>query len=271
MLNASDLEPLALPANTGMWDVHAFSVIDSTNEEVKRALRARCIEGFCATSLYQSGGYGRQGRAWKSPVGGLYTSFALRPQVDMRDLPTLSLALSLAIYAAVERAAAPAGLRLKWPNDVLCDAGKLCGISLEAVAGGVCVGVGINAFRPVEQVAVGGKYSPAYLFEGEAGESLLPDQRTSMEALLAALLEEVELRYRQWYKGGFAACRSEYETHLAYVGSRAALETIEGDALVEGTIRGVDEQGRLLVQTDDGRIISAASGEVHVAAIGDLA
>lgn len=268
MLGTSDIAPLGLPQSTGMWDVRAFGVIDSTNEEVKRALRSGCAEGFCATSLYQSGGYGRQGRAWKSPVGGLYTSFALRPTVSMQELPTLSLALSLAIYRAVECCGAPAGLRLKWPNDVLCDAGKLCGISLEAVAGGVCVGVGINAFRPHDVEPVGGKYSPAYLFDGVAGEDLMAGQRASMEALLAALLVEVEYRYRQWCEHGFAACRAEYGAHLAYVGSGATLETIEGDALMEGTIRGVDEAGRLLVETADGRVVPATSGEVHIRTIG---
>lgn len=136
------------PAVSSFWDLHAYACVRSTNELVKEALRQGVPEGYCATALVQEGGYGRQGRAWASPLGGVYTSFALRPNVPPHALPTLSLVASLAVADALEQVCPSCNLLIKWPNDVLCPQGKLAGISLEALAGGVCVGVGINVYEP---------------------------------------------------------------------------------------------------------------------------
>src|SRR5699024_199764 len=65
--------------------------VSSTNDEVKRAIDAGEAEGLVVRALRQSGGYGRQGRVWASPEGGLYCSLLLRPQVTPAALPTLSL------------------------------------------------------------------------------------------------------------------------------------------------------------------------------------
>ena len=264
----ADLAPLdrsALPATS--WRVEAFGAVSSTNDRIKELLRAGAPEGAVATALYQSGGYGRQGRQWESPVGGLYTSFALRPAVDMRTLPTLSLAASLAVCRAIESVAAPAGLAVKWPNDVLARAGKLSGISLEALAGGVCIGVGINVFSRRDVVEVPGKYRLASLFDDEVVDDLSAAQRAIATRLLGALLTWMDAYYRRWQDEGFAGLIGEYERRLAFVGSSCALETIDGTPLEAGTIRGVDAQWRLLVETPSG-IVPAASGEVHVTSIG---
>lgn len=250
------------------WHVQAHGTVDSTNEVVKTALRAGCAEGVCVTALRQTGGYGRQGRAWESPVGGLYTSFALRPECDPASLPTLGLAVSLAVACAAERASGVSGVQVKWPNDVLCPRGKLAGISLEALAGGVCVGVGMNVFRPAVERAVPGKYRVAYLFDEPAREALAPAQRAVMTGVLEALLEEFASWYARWREGGFSVCLDDYRARLAFVGSAATLETIDGSALTTGVIRDVDAQGRLVVESADGSIVCAVSGEVHVSALG---
>ena len=91
------------PAVSSFWDLHAYACVRSTNELVKEALRRGVPEGYCATALEQEGGYGRQGRVWASPLGGVYTSFALRPNVLPQMLPTLSLVASLAVADALER------------------------------------------------------------------------------------------------------------------------------------------------------------------------
>ena len=121
--------------------------VSSTNDEVKRALEAGEPEGLVVRALAQVSGYGRQGRSWTSPEGGLYCSLLLRPQTAPRELPTLSLVVGMAVRRALVELAGVAAaetVRIKWPNDVVCEQGKLCGISLEAHGGGVCVGVGVN-------------------------------------------------------------------------------------------------------------------------------
>lgn len=250
------------------WQVRSHGSITSTNEAVKEALRAGCAEGVCVTALAQTGGYGRQGRAWASPVGGLYTSFALRPKSDPATWPTLALAMSLAVSRAVERGSGRSGVQVKWPNDVLCAEGKLCGISCEAVGGGVCVGVGINVFRPDQERAVPGKYRVARLFDERVGEDLSPAQRAVATGVLEALLEELRREYGRWSEGGFAACRDEFCERLAFKDASVTLEAIDGSSLSRGRIRGVDGDGRLVVEAADGSLVHAASGEVHVSAVG---
>ena len=186
--------------------------VASTNDEVKRALEAGEPEGLVVRALRQVSGYGRQGRSWTSPEGGLYCSLLLRPQVAPRELPTLSLVVGMAVrraLVALAGARAEEAVRIKWPNDVVLaqkaryarfpeateirdlgfsesgkelgqknraqrlfcanegdacsardgrapDFAKLCGISLEAHGGGVCVGVGVNVLPPDKRPDVGG-------------------------------------------------------------------------------------------------------------------
>ena len=131
--------------------------VTSTNEVVKNALREGKAEGLIVRARRQLSGYGRQGREWDSPEGGLYMSILLRPDVAGSGLATLSLVVGLSVQRALGQVAAPQfedGIQVKWPNDVIympadCQRAdeyrKLCGISLEACGGGVCVGIGISA------------------------------------------------------------------------------------------------------------------------------
>lgn len=255
---------LCARAVSSFWDLHAYACVRSTNELVKEALRQGVPEGYCATALVQEGGYGRQGRAWASPLGGVYTSFALRPNVPPHALPTLSLVASLAVADALEQVCPSCNLLIKWPNDVLCPQGKLAGISLEALAGGVCVGVGINVYEPFAKREVEGKYSLAYLQDGVVETGLSAEQRTVMTQLVESMLEAVERRYGRWIQEGFAAFIDEYSQRFAYRNKRASLALINGDETIEGIIRGVDGLGRLLVENDVGVVVPMSSGEVHV-------
>ena len=117
----------------------------------------------------------RQGRAWKSPRGGMYESILLRPEVEMRELPTLALVVALAVRRALASLVADDQARricIKWPNDVVLVGGtfpqtnapsiknlysKLAGISSEVHAGGICVGIGVNVEPPEDAMEVGGK------------------------------------------------------------------------------------------------------------------
>ena len=280
------MQPLRVPSrivcgegSSFSWDVHAFGSVSSSNDLVKEALRAEAPEGYCVTALKQTGGYGRQGRAWSSPVGGLYTSFALRPIQKATQLPTLSLVMSLALHAAFTRMGAGEALAVKWPNDLLWGKAKLSGISLEAIAGGICVGVGINVLEPAEATgavrsAESGKYEFAYLshiakdrcnaFDPSCASSLSEGQRCFMEELLVVFLEEVGRWYSRWNKGGFASCRQAYEDVLCNKGAAVAMETVDGKELLQGMVEGVDDQGRLVLKRKDGTLVAASSGEVHV-------
>lgn len=168
-LSASDDSLTSGFLDTSFWRIKSYGCVESTNLFIKDALAQGAEEGLCVVALQQSGGYGRQGHAWKSPLGGLYTSFALYPLrrgVTLDKLPLLSLVMSVALRRALRYFCDDSQLAIKWPNDVLFKGGKIAGISLEAVSGGVCVGIGINVFS-FEDCAVDalGKYRPSYVWE----------------------------------------------------------------------------------------------------------
>ena len=83
-----------------MFRLREFDEVTSTNEVVKHALEEGEPEGLAVRARCQSGGYGRQGRTWASPEGGLYLSLLLRPHVPPAQLPTLSLVAGLAVREA---------------------------------------------------------------------------------------------------------------------------------------------------------------------------
>ena len=248
----------------------------STNAEIKAAAWAGAREGLVCIALEQYSGYGRQGRSWVSPPGGLYLSMLLAPAVDPAVLPTLSLVVSLAVRRALIDVGGGEDITIKWPNDVMCPRGKLCGISLETIGRSVCVGVGVNVFEPAEKKPVGGKHTPAYLYGtpsdgydgflasavGEA--SLDAAQQKELERIAAALLNCVDLMYHRWQQTGFAGFVSAYNQHAALIGSSVTIASITGAVIATGFVESIDGDGRLCLRSAEGDVLPINSGEVHV-------
>lgn len=330
-----------------LFRVRLLEEVSSTNDEVKRALDNGEPEGLVVRALRQVAGYGRQGRAWTSPEGGLYCSLLLRPQVAPRELPTLSLVVGMAVRRALVALAgdvAADAVRIKWPNDVVlvpgrssagadaadvalaqnrryerfseesaisdlgfCDSqavlgaknrsyrdfcaklpassvdtwrdgsadafasatfaasgdsepapAKLCGISLEAHGGGVCVGVGVNVLPPDERPDVGGKNRAAYVAD------LVPVAPPSIEAVLAAFLAAFSPLYDEWARAGFAALVDEFNAHASLIGRTVSVVDRAGSTLAEGVVRRIDAQGRLVLLDASGTEIPVSSGEAHL-------
>lgn len=310
--------------------VECYDEVGSTNELVKRAIEGGEPEGLAVAARVQTAGYGRQGRAWASPAGGMYLSLLLRPDVPLAQLPTLSLVVGMAVRRAVASLVpedAAERVLIKWPNDVVVgdsacvarvdatggpidvaassDAGevsadpssagepaapsatsapfrKICGISLEQHAGGICVGIGVNVAPPEGDAApqVGGKNVPAYVADlagrTRVGDDGAPSASELIERVRAAVLREFGALYERWVVEGFAALLDEYAAHAALTGMRVSIVNLDGSVQVAGTVRGVDTFGRLLVEPSDafGRllvesfdasgVVAVSSGEAHV-------
>ncbi len=294
--------------------VRCYDEVGSTNELVKHAIEGGEPEGLAVAARVQTAGYGRQGRAWASPAGGMYLSLLLRPDVPLVQLPTLSLVVGMAVRRAVASFApedAAERVLIKWPNDVVVgdsacvarvdatggpidaaevfadpsSAGgpaapsaasapfrKICGISLEQHAGGICVGIGVNVAPPegdgvVPQV--GGKNVPAYVVDlagrTRVGGDGAPSASELIERVRAAVLREFGAFYERWVVEGFAALLDEYAAHAALTGMRVSIVNLDGSVQVAGTVRGVDAFGRLLVEPSDASgVVAVSSGEAHV-------
>jgi BirA family biotin operon repressor/biotin-[acetyl-CoA-carboxylase] ligase len=242
----------------------------------------------------QCSGYGRQGRAWVSPRGGMYASFLLRPNIGTAELPTLSLVCALAVRAAVLEIVGNTGevahnVCVKWPNDVVVRAGatassaqgatfnKLAGISLELHRGVVCVGIGINVYPPVDaqtqapaqpsaQTQATPKNTPAYLCN-----LLMPAATggaTNKDALVSdtfgILLRHLRGHYDAWQTGTFAAMAPEFNAANVLTGQRVSVANIAGEVTHTGRVTCVNANGTLQIITNTGAPINISSGEAHL-------
>lgn len=102
-----------------IFRIRSYDEVTSTNDLVKEAIDAGASEGEVVCARAQTAGYGRQGRSWSSPAGGLYLSVLLRPDVPVAQLPTLSLVTGIAVRRALTRLTGSDAIQLKWPNDVV--------------------------------------------------------------------------------------------------------------------------------------------------------
>lgn len=169
--------------------LHTVASAPSTNKLVKQAIEDGEPEGFAVLAFRQTEGYGRQGRMWESPLGGMYVSLLLRPRVPACEFPGISLVSALAVRRALASLVDDETgdlIRIKWPNDIVVqdpsdDAcartgrpyPKLGGISHEVHAKALCVGIGVNVMRP-EAEAPAGAFG---LRPGGSSEGGLPGKR----------------------------------------------------------------------------------------------
>lgn len=254
--------------------VQSFETVTSTNDLIKRAIEEGQPEGLAVRGLRQTAGYGRQGRAWESPIGGMYQSFLLRPDVPPAQLPTLSLLVGLAVRRAI------AGLvpelegrvQVKWPNDIVVAEAddsqpkrpfhKLCGISTEMHARALCVGVGVNVARPADaSSAPAGKNIPVYLDELGFCEGPVEDR---INAVADALCDQLAIVYPLWCEQGFEPFQAEFDACSALSGRFVRMEDLSGNVLAAGTVTRVAPDGRLVLRTPEGVEVFASSGEAHI-------
>lgn len=275
-------------APLGRFRESHLDLCDSTNTQIKHAIERGEADGLVIRADAQTGGYGRRGNAWASPGGGLYFSILLRPsyledatESAMAQLSTVGLVVGIAVMEALrEWAREPfaQAIRLKWPNDVVLEAEavpegahgsfqKLCGISQEIYQGAVCVGVGINVFRPASMGStsdgastVGRSASPSIILdEGERNavaylEDLVPDpEAMALDAVLASVLTWLQGNLGLWEEEGFAPFASDYGHAMALRGSFVRL--VDGEAVLgEGFVEGVSDAGALLLRSADDAI-----------------
>lgn len=226
------------------WRLVALDSVGSTNDEAARLADAGAPEGTIVWAREQTGGRGRRGRAWASPVGNLYTSTILRPDCPAARAAELGFVAALAVADIVPPDRA---VRVKWPNDVLVDGGKVAGILLESaiaqtgVVQHVIAGIGVNiGFAP---------QLPEMRYPGAAlGGSV----ETALEMFTAALAA----RLAEWRRDGFEAVRAHWLAKAGPLGAEVDVKL--GDELVRGRFGGVDHEGALLLETASGprRIVS---------------
>lgn len=229
------------------WHVLTLDSVASTMDEARRLAAGNARDRTVVRALEQTSGRGRMGRAWASPPGNVYATAILRPAVPAVRALELSLVAAVAMADTVAAFATP--VRLKWPNDVLLDGGKVAGVLLEAMTAGtalsaVLVGIGINvASRPELADRATARI-----------ETAVAD--TVFDHLVSALGARVD----QWDRDGLDAIRAAWLERGPALGS--PLTVGQGGELLHGAFAGLEPGGALRLALADGSLRQIASGEV---------
>ena len=230
--------------------------LESTSKLARDLAEDGEAEGTVVEAEVQTAGTGRLERSWASPKGGLWFSIILRPPVPPAQAPKLTLLAGVAVAAAI-RTLYRIDAHLKWPNDIIVEGKKLCGILSESRAAGekldhVIIGIGINANFPVSALPEELRKTDTTLCD-ELGKQV------NLDGLLRAILSGLEMRYQRFCGGDTAAIIEEWKMLTSTLGNKVKVATPSGN--VVGVAEDVDPDGALVVKT--------AKGHVHVVS-GDI-
>lgn len=244
-----------------------YSVIGSTNDEAKRLAEEDAPEGALVIADYQTAGRGRLDRWWwSSPGSSLLLSLVFRPAfLAPHQVQRLTMVCSLAICDAVAEVTGLAAA-VKWPNDVLVDGHKVCGLLAELGFAGprldhVVVGIGLNVNVSFLGDDVPALMAPATSLKAASGREV------SRLRVLAALLRHVEARYECLRAG--ALPHDEWQSRLATLGQE--VQVTMTDRVLIGLATGVDANGALLVQRAGSEVERVLAGDVTLRDEGQLA
>jgi BirA family biotin operon repressor/biotin-[acetyl-CoA-carboxylase] ligase len=230
--------------------------IDSTNAEGFRRAAGLLGPTWIIAGL-QTAGRGRRARPWASPKGNFHGTLVLKPHEPPETVALRSFAAALALRDAfVAVTGLPDSFALKWPNDVLCNGGKVAGILLESqgLSGPdpvLCIGIGVNLIAAPDAALV------------EAG-AVLPVsllQETGLRVTPEAFLDALAPAYARWEEvfttQGFAPLRAAWLSHAARLGETIRART--GTQTREGRFETIDAQGNMILRMAQGLVAIPAA------------
>ena len=230
----------------------------STNADLTALAREGAANGTVLASGYQASGRGRLGRTWTAPPEtSIALSVLVRPVVEPRRWTWLPLITGLAVAEGLRRATGvPA--EVKWPNDVLVEDRKICGILAERVEtpdGAACIiGMGINVTLTEDELPV-----PTATSLALAGATT-----TDRITVIATVLRAFDLLYRHWESTDEdTAFAASYVARCSTIG-REVKVIVDESHTVRGTAEAVDDDGRLVVRTREGLQTFGAGDIVHL-------
>lgn len=234
----------------------SFDAVDSTMDVAYNLAMKTKGEGICIFAEGQKKGRGRMNREWQSPKHkGVYLSIILRPEILPNEVPKITLMVAVSVAKTI-RAKTGLNALIKWPNDILIDGKKVCGILTDMNAESdtvkfLVVGIGININSKARD---------------------LPDTATSLReasgeeidriGFTRPLLEELDRHYLDFTQQGFGAILNEWRNFSATLGLRIKVDF--KNRHIEGQAMDVDDSGALLVRLDNGFTERLLSGDIQL-------
>lgn len=238
-------------------EIHYFREVDSTNEVAKKLAIDGAPEGTVVIAESQSKGRGRRGKKWISPTGGAWMSVILRPDTLPINAPQLTFTAGV---AAAKTLKDEYGLDvgIKWPNDILIDNKKVCGILTEIsteidAIDYMVMGIGIDVNIDL------GSFPPELKDTATSIKRELHDGDVPRMILVQKFLENFEDSYNEFNKGNFHSILNKWRKYSQTIGSRVEVKT--GTKIIKGEAVGVNSDGALIVELNNGSLEKIISGE----------
>jgi len=233
--------------------------VESTNSEALHLAQQGAEEGTVVIAEAQSAGRGRLRRSWESPPAmNLYLSVVLRPDIPAAAASLIPLMVGVAVADVISKYC-PGKVRLKWPNDILIEGKKICGILTEMRTRAdrvafIIAGIGVN-------LNMQKLHFPREL--RETATSLRIETALDIDRLDFAvrLFEILGNWYRVFLNGGEAAIRAKWLQYADIVGKR--VEVVFREMVQRGTVRGLDENGALLLEGETG-MQQVLAGDLYI-------
>ena len=244
--------------------LHFFESTGSTNPDAKRFAEEGAPHGTIVVADRQTAGRGRRGRSWESPAGkSIYFTIVVRPEFEPDKASMITLVVALAVAEAVrEETGLSAGI--KWPNDVVVNGKKICGILTEMSMTPemneiqfLVAGVGVNVNQDSEEDFTPELRGRAVSLKMEGGRQI------DRAALLARILQRFEEDYDLFEKTlDLSELQERYEALL--LGKDNRVRVLDPAGEYTGISRGINGMGELIVEKEDGETVLVYAGEVSV-------
>lgn len=241
--------------------VYYFPELTSTNSVANQMVREntdKIPEGTIVIADKQGAGKGRSGKKWFSPVGGVWFSVVLYPKVDPSHISLMTLTAAVAVVKAINRLYSQININIKWPNDILINGRKVCGILTEMNTEGkkikwIIVGVGINVNNCSYQL-------PEDISKGTISLKEVTGKSISRVKLIQHLCIELEKVYEVLKEKSYSAILEEWKSYNNIIGKEIKVNT--GENIITGKAIDINEKGTLIIKTKIGEIKEIISGIV---------
>lgn len=235
-----------------------FDVTDSTNTQAKSLGEGDAPNGTLVVAGKQESGRGRRGRSFESPAGtGIFMTLLLRPEIEPQNASMLTLVSALAVAKGIEHMV-DFPVQIKWPNDIVINGKKVCGILTEMSAqmdyvNYIVIGIGIN---------VGNEEFPEEIKDVATSIYLESGKHVNRAMLIEKIWEEFEDYYELYEKTqDLSSLVKEYDSYLVNRGQK--VRVLDSKEPYEGKAMGITDRGELIVDTWEARRLVSA-GEVSV-------
>ena len=234
--------------NIGKWEWVDYPILGSTNDEAK--LLSNDIENrrIVITAEIQTKGRGRLGRNWISQKGNLFMSQLFKPQIKISDLVFIT---SLCVAEAIVNFTPDLKVNIKWPNDILINGKKFCGILIESENDAVIIGIGVNLINsPTDHEVI-------YPVTNLNDEGCQLSRQKFIESYLRLFDYYIEL-YRN---KGFEIIRQKWLQYAYKLNNQIGIKNNREEKV--GIYKGIDENGFLLLEQNN-KIIKISVGDVFI-------